>query len=378
LRLDPYTRLRCRLKIWAQPCALGLKYILSKGVDQLGSIAEVTGIKVGHAQDQDGLTGFTVVLCEKGATASVEVVGGAPGTRETDLLRPSFTVSKVQAIFLSGGSAFGLNAASGVVRYLEEKGVGFDAGIAKVPIVSGAVIFDLGIGDPTSRPTIQMAYEACVKAKKRSWPSGNIGVGTGATVGKLFGPRYSMKAGLGNSCLKTKSGFAVGCLIVVNALGDVYDPRTGKIIAGAFDLEKKRFLAKSLEREKDCLGAISVSQKGPGFLGTNTTIGVIATDAPLTKEECNRVAKMAIGGLAQTIRPSFTPFDGDAIFVLSTSDIADKRINAGYLRSSLVLEIGICAQTAVVLSVLDAVVSASSAGGRLSWKEVKEFGYNFG
>jgi len=342
----------------------------------MGSIADVTGIKVGHSQDSIGLTGFTVVLCERGATASVEVMGGAPGTRETDLLRPSFTVGKVQAVFLSGGSAFGLNAASGVVRYLEEKGVGFNAGIAKVPIVSGAVIFDLGIGDPKSRPTPEMAYDACTKVRETAWPSGNIGAGTGATVGKLFGSRYSMKSGLGNSSVKTKSGFTVGCMMVVNALGDIYDPRTGEIIAGAFDMEKKAFVAELIEKNEGCSSGVSTYQQRFRFLGTNTTIGIVATDAPLTKEECNRVAKMAMGGLAQAIKPSFTPFDGDAIFVLSSSDVANEKTFADHLRASLVFEIGICAQRAVILSVLDAAVSASSVGDVIGWNEMRRFRYN--
>lgn len=327
---------------------------------KMGSIADVKGVKTGHAGDPKGVTGFTVVLCEDGAAGSVAVMGGAPGTRETDLLRPSFTVTKIHGVFLSGGSAFGLNAAEGVVRYLEEKDIGFDTQVAKVPIVAGAVIFDLGVGDPKVRPTGEMAYEACVNAWKPQVFSGNVGAGTGATVGKFMGPQYMMKSGLGNSAVKLQDRITVGCTMVVNAAGDVYHPETGEILAGAYDRDNCRFLGYR-NRDSEQLS------KSSGLAGKNTTIGVVATDADLTKEECRRVAIMAMGGLAQVIRPSFTPFDGDAIFVISTGKAQDQDCSvsalANELRASLVAEVGIAAQKVVVDAVLNAVTSCKGLAG---------------
>ncbi len=319
----------------------------------MGSIANVKGIRLGHISDYDGVTGISVVLCEDGAVGSAVVVGGAPGTRETDLLKPSFTVSEIHGLFLAGGSAFGLNAAEGIVRYLEEKGIGFDTQVCKVPIVPGAVIFDLGVGDPNSRPTSEMAYAACLDAGGDFSLSGNVGVGVGATVGKLYGPQYMMKSGLGNGAVRLGKGITVGCVIVVNAVGDVHDPGTGRILAGAYDRQKRRFLG--------CPEGIRGSS---GLTGRNTTIGVVATDASLTKEECQRVAIMAVGGIAQTVRPAFTPFDGDTVFVLSTGKAGRKRISADCgLRSPFVTQIGIAAQEAVVRAVMDSVISCKGLAG---------------
>lgn len=326
----------------------------------LGSIADVSGIKLGHSSDAESVTGFTVVLCEKGATGSVVVLGGAPGTRETDLLKPSFTVSKVHGVFLAGGSAFGLNAASGVVRYLEEKGVGFDTGVAKVPIVAGAVIFDLDIGDPLGRPTPDMAYIACVNSEEGTSESGNVGVGMGATVGKFLGPQYRMKSGLGNSLVSLPEGSKVGCVMAVNALGDVFDSRTGRHIAGAYDRQSKRFVGPFSEPANEP----STCPNGVGLCGKNTTIGVVATDLELTKEECHRVAIMAMGGLARVIRPSFTPFDGDTVFVLSTGEYGQERVaHSGELRAALVAQVGMAAQEAVAAAIIDAVTSCKGVSG---------------
>ena len=381
-------------------------------------VTGVAGIKVGNAQNLLGLTGITVVLCEKGAVGSVQIFGGAPGTRETDLLRSSCTVDTVHAVFLAGGSAFGLNAAEGVVRYLEERKIGFDAGLAKIPIVPGAIIFDLGVGNPASRPTPDMAYRACTEASSERPKSGNVGAGAGATVGKLMGPQHLMKSGLGNSSVRTPGGYTVGAILIVNAVGDVYDPATGEIVAGAYDRENKRFLASAIRktdagtgtrtdagtssgtRRRTCPG--TGSGTGPGTCagagigdvdpatgatvarparpgepsrkwapGTaeNTTIGVIGTDCALSKDECERVAVMAMGGLAQAVRPSFTPFDGDLLFVLSTGEKVAPASDGNTvwtgrgLRGQLVAEIGIAAQQAVVLAILDAVRSATGIPG---------------
>lgn len=326
----------------------------------LSNIADVLGIRLGHSSDAESVTGFTVVLCEKGATGSVVVLGGAPGTRETDLMRPSFTVSKVHGVFLAGGSAFGLNAASGVVRYLEEKGVGFDTGVHRVPIVAGAVIFDLDIGDPLGRPTPDMAYIACVNSEEGISESGNVGVGIGATVGKTMGPQYRMKSGLGNSLVSLPEGFKVGCVMAVNALGDVFDFRTGRELAGAYDRESKRFVGLSSGLPENS----SQNMDAGRLSGKNTTIGVVATDAGLTKEECYRVAIMAMGGLARVVRPCFTPFDGDTIFVLSTGERDQEGVvPSGELRASLVAQIGMAAQEAVAWAIIDGVTSCKGLAG---------------
>ncbi len=311
----------------------------------MGSIAEVRGIKIGNAQDLQGMTGITVVLCEEGACAGVSVMGGAPGTRETDLLRPTFTVDTVHGVFLAGGSAFGLNAAEGVVRFLEEKRVGYDTGILKVPIVTGAILFDLGVGNPKARPDAEMAYFACKQAGSKPPESGSFGAGTGATVGKLLGPQYMMKSGLGNCCATTKGGHKVGAVVAVNAVGDVIHPHTGELLAGAFDRVKKEFV---LQRERKQATA-------PGLM-TNTTIGVVATDVYLSKEECNRVAIMAMAGMARVIRPCFTPYDGDTLFVLSTGRKNSLREKD---RVTVVTQVGIAAQEVVAGAIVNAVTYCS-------------------
>jgi L-aminopeptidase/D-esterase-like protein len=285
------------------------------------SFTNIPGIKVGHAQDFEALTGCTVVLCAKGAVAGIDQRGGAPGTRETDLLHPMHLVQKVHAIMLAGGSAFGLDAASGVVRYLEERNIGFDAQVAHVPIVPGAIIFDLGIGSAKIRPDAAMGYQACLNASSDPPLEGNFGAGTGATVGKIFGLAGAMKSGVGNFCLKISSGLFVGALVVVNTFGDVIDHKINQIIAGVRPVRK---------------GPIQLGQEGPfgdtlkimsSFIGTavlnfaareNTVIGVVATNAHLSKEEANKVAQMAHDGLARVIRPAHTMLDGDTIFALST------------------------------------------------------------
>lgn len=365
-------------------------------------ITDVSGIKVGNAQNLLGLTGVTVVLCEDGATASVQVLGGSPGTRETDLLRGSCTVDTVHAVFLAGGSAFGLNAAEGVVRYLEERKIGFDAGLARIPIVPGAIIFDLGVGNAMSRPTPDMAYRACVEASSEVPKSGNVGAGAGATVGKSAGPAHLMKSGLGNSSVTTRSGYTVGAIVVVNALGDIYDPATGKVVAGAYDRKGRRFLAEAAPSPDRASAGRPAYAPGPSApttldasaslrLGENTTIGVVATDCALSKVECERVALMAMGGLAQAIRPSFTPFDGDTLFVLSTGKNAVQPVGpvssaasgdrlaapdsrtawtSNGIRAQLVAEIGAAAQQAVVQAILDAVRSASGIPGIPSAKDL--------
>jgi len=276
-------------------------------------IGGMQGIRIGHAQDLDGATGCTVVICPEGATAGVDVRGGAPGTRETDLLDPVNLVQQIHAVVLSGGSAFGLDAACGVMQYLEEEGIGFDAGVAKVPIVCAAVLFDLAIGSSKTRPDRKMGYSACLAAKTGECAEGCIGAGTGATVGKILGMERCMKSGLGAFSIRS-GDLEIGAIVAVNCLGDVVDPENGKALAGVLD-----------EAGKGCLDteAIMVRQFADhrmGF-GGNTTIGVIVTNARLTKSGAAKVASMAQNGYGRTLRPAHSMVDGDTIFTLATGRV---------------------------------------------------------
>ena len=275
------------------------------------TITAISGCKVGHATNENARTGCTVVLCGSGAVAGVDVRGSAPGTRETDAIRPGGLVEKVHAILLTGGSAFGLDAAGGVMQFLEEHGVGIPAGSVRVPIVPSAVIFDLGVGDPKVRPDREMGYHACVNATNARIGLGQVGAGAGATVGKGPGLQPS-NGGVGSACQVLKSGLMVGAIVIVNAVGNVVDPTTGKIIAGAKDPETGEFV--NIAERLSELGKTDQFQAP----NTNTTIGVVATNAALSPTEVTKVAQMAHDGLAWTIRPVHTMFDGDTIFALST------------------------------------------------------------
>jgi len=281
--------------------------------DLKDAITDVPGIKVGHSQDLKAGTGCTVIICEKGAVGGVDVRGGAPGTRETDLLNPINLVDKIHAIYLGGGSAFGLDGASGVMKYLEEKDIGFDVGLTKVPIVPGAVLFDLAVGDYRVRPDAKMGYEACLNASDAEVRQGNVGAGTGATVGKLFGGFRCMKSGLGTASFKSQE-LIVGALVAVNCLGDVIDPETGEIIAGVLTEDRKGF-AHTMSFLRN------FPQKTQDNFSKNTTIGVIAANAKLTKAGATKVAMMAQDGYARTISPAHTMFDGDTIFCVATGEV---------------------------------------------------------
>ncbi|MDI3482084.1 MAG: hypothetical protein PWQ97_1739 [Tepidanaerobacteraceae bacterium] len=317
----------------------------------MDGLTDVEGIRVGHASDLQAATGCTVVLCESGAVAGVDVRGGAPGTRETDLLDSKNLVEKVHAVYLSGGSAFGLDGACGVMRYLEERGIGFDTGIAKVPIVPGAVIFDLSIGNSKKRPDFKMGYEACLNASDKNDMMGNVGAGTGATVGKYLGDEFSMKGGLGTASIRV-GHLLVGALVVVNCLGDVVDPENGTIIAGTLNMEKNGFV--------DTVELMKKGFSGSAGFGQNTTIGVIATNARLSKAGANKAASMAHNGLARTIRPVHTMYDGDTIFCLATGKIdAD------------VSTVGALAAEAVAKAVIRAVEQAETLYGRICCRDLK-------
>lgn len=316
------------------------------------AITDVPGVLVGQMENPDAITGCTVVLCKDGAVAGVDQRGGAPGTRETDLLAPMHLVQEVHAILLTGGSAFGLDAATGVMRYLEEQGVGFDVRVAKVPIVPAAVLFDLDIGSADVRPDAEMGYVACLNASGDSPREGNAGAGMGATVGKILGMASAMKSGIGTASINLGGGLVIGAIVAVNAFGDVIDPRTGAIIAGARPAK---------------LGPAQVGGEGPyadtlkvmkGMIGKtvlrfasrgNTIIGVVATNAALSKEDANKVAQMAHDGLARTVRPAHTMLDGDTMFAISTGG-----------KKADVNLVGAYAAEAVASAIVRAVTAAES------------------
>lgn len=324
------------------------------------SITSIEGILVGHAEDCDALTGCTVILYPQGAIGGVDQRGGAPGTRETDLLHPMHMVEKIHAVLLTGGSAFGLDAASGVMKYLEENNIGFNSGFAKVPIVPAAVIFDLGIGNSKIRPSAEMGYQACQNASAKPPLEGNHGAGIGATVGKVLGMGQAMKAGLGTACVDLGGNLKVAALMVVNAFGDIYEKDSKIIIAGARTLKKgpiklglKQNFANTIEIMKSFVGktVLNIANR------QNTVIGVVATNAILTKDEANKVAQMAQDGLARCIHPTHTMFDGDTIFVMATGK-----------RKGDVSLVGSYAAEVVADAIVNAVRKAEPAGGLPSAK----------
>ena len=275
-----------------------------------GSITRVAGIEVGHFTDTRRPTGCTVVMAREGAVAGVDVRGAAPGTRETDLLHPSNLVDKVHAIMLAGGSAWGLEAATGAVRWLEERGVGLDVAVGRLPIVPAAVLFDLLVGDMRIRPDAAAGYAACAAASSADPAEGNVGAGAGAVVGKVFGIQHAMKGGVGTASI-TVDGVTVGAFIACNALGDVIDPDTAQVMAGARTDDGRAL--------RDTRRALLRGQPPqPLLAGTNTTIGVVATDAILTKAQAHRLAIAAHDGLARSINPVHTMSDGDTLFSLGT------------------------------------------------------------
>ncbi len=275
-----------------------------------GAITDVPGVEVGHFTDSRRPTGCSVVITRQGAVGGVAVRGAAPGTRETDLLEPGNTVNQVHAVLLSGGSAWGLDAAGGVMCWLDEQGIGLNVGPARVPIVPAAVLFDLTLGDPTIRPDAQAGYAACLNASAQAPAQGNVGAGSGATVGKLFGMQRAMKGGIGTASVRV-GGVTVGALVACNALGDVIDPDTGALIAGARN-DNGHGLC---DTRRSLLAGVPPL---PILAGTNTTIGVIATDAKLSKTQAQRLAQIGHDGLARSINPVHTLSDGDTLFALST------------------------------------------------------------
>ncbi len=318
------------------------------------AITDVSGIRVGHWTDRRAVTGCTVVLCEKGATAALDVRGGAPGTREGALLRPESLVQQVHAVFLTGGSAFGLDVGSGIMRYLEERRVGFPYGGAVVPIVTGAVLFDLNIGRSDVRPNADAGYQACQAAKSGRIAQGSVGAGTGATVAKVRTIKHGVKGGIGTASERVGSQVVVAALVAVNAFGDIVDPETGALIAGPRGEPGRFHDSMTLMREAGAAVMLPL---------TNTTIGVVATNATLTKAQATGVAQMAHDGIARAVRPAHSPADGDAIFVLATGQVAEPA-NHGI--------IGAFAARAVERAIVAAIQEAKGLAGVPSVREWRE------
>ncbi len=294
------------------------------------------GFRIGNAEDRDAGTGVTVIICEDGAVPGVDVRGGAPGTRETDLIDSREMVEKVHSVVLAGGSAFGLDASSGVMRFLEEKGIGFDTGVVKVPIVTSAVLFDLAYRSAVKRPDLAMGYEACLNAYPGNYEDGSRGAGTGATVGKVMGPQNAMKSGIGSAAYEVGS-VRLGAIVAVNAFGSVYDD--GKLMAGprvaGFPVSTEDLMIRGMEAK---------------FRG-NTTIGCILTNAKLTKSQANKLATMGQDGFARAIRPVHTMVDGDTLFVMANGS---EETDLSFL--------GTLAAKAVEKAIVEAVRKADNLG----------------
>ncbi|MEO8611232.1 MAG: P1 family peptidase [Chloroflexota bacterium] len=310
------------------------------------TLTDVPGIRVGHATHLEGATGCTVVICPPGTIGGVDQRGGAPGTRETDLLRPMHVVETVNAVMLAGGSAYGLAAADGAMRYLEEKGIAYKSGLGfLVPIVPSAIVFDLAMGEPGIRPDSAMGYAACEAATSDPVPQGTVGAGTGCRIGAMMGNELATKGGVGSASIDLGDGLMVAALMVVNAVGDVV-AEDGQIIAGLRQPDGSGFM--------DMMNSMKVMARMVDTPSntSNTVIGVVATNARLTKEETNKVAQMAHDGLARAVRPAHTMFDGDTIFALSTGQIP-ANVNA----------IGAYAAEVVAQAIRKAVYAAISLAG---------------
>jgi L-aminopeptidase/D-esterase-like protein len=323
---------------------------VAEGGDML---TDIPGIRVGHATDEVGCTGCTVILCPEGTVGGVDIRGSASGTREMDALSPLHLVPHVHAVLLAGGSAFGLDAAAGVMRYLEERGIGFDVQVARVPIVPTAILFDLRIGSASARPEPRMAYQACELATDGPIPEGSVGAGTGATVGKLLGITHAMKSGVGTAGKELPGGLRVAALAAVNAFGDIRDPRSGAVMAGARDApDSDRFL--------DTARAMREGTTRGSSNGENTTLAVVATNARLTKVQATKLAQMAQQGLVRTINPVHTTLDGDLVVGLATGEVSADLNRVGLVAADVLAE-----------AILRAATQAASLGGVPAWADVR-------
>jgi L-aminopeptidase/D-esterase-like protein len=319
-----------------------------------GSLTDVPGLKVGHFTHDKRPTGCTVVLAEAGATAGADVRGGAPGTRDVDLLRPEMSVQQIHAVLLSGGSAFGLAAADGVMRYLEERKIGFAIGGGVVPIVPAAILFDLGVGGSMPRPDADSGYRAAKNASADPVAQGNVGAGAGATIGKMFGRERAMKGGLGSASLKLPGGLVIGALAAVNCIGDVVDPDSGELLAGARTEDGKRLIDSMTELRR------GVTVEAPAR-GENTTLGIVAANVDWTKAEAAKVAQMAHDGLARAIRPAHMPMDGDTVFALGTG---------GKPIAGLLATVGALAADVLAQAVVAAMLHAETVAGFVAYRDM--------
>ena len=315
------------------------------------SIKEIENIKIGNAEHKEAGTGCTVIICESGAPTGLDVRGGGPASRDTELLKPVSAAQSIHAVLLSGGSAFGLDAAGGVMQYLEERDVGFDVGITKVPLVCQSCLFDLGVGNFKVRPDKKMGYEACLNAEKGNYKDGNVGAGTGATVGKLHGADDCMKSGIGSYAVLIGE-LKVGAIVAVNALGDIYDWKSGKKVAGLLAKDKKTLLNTEDEFYKNY-------QIVENKFVENTTIGVIITNAKFNKTQLCKIASMTQNGYARSIRPVHTTADGDSIYAMSVGEVLADQDMVGTLSAQVMSE-----------AILRAVMSAESAYGFISTKDL--------
>ena len=312
-------------------------------------INKIDGFKIGNAEDKKGGTGCTTIICEKGAVAGVDVRGGGPATRETDLLKSENMVEKIHSVVLSGGSAYGLEAGSGVMNYLEEKNIGFDVGVGVVPIVCGASLFDLIVGNAKARPTRELGYESAKNAFLDIFEKGNHGAGTGATVGKFLGPKYAMKSGLGVKAAEIGS-IKVGVVVAVNALGDIYE--NGKLIAGLYDRDSRKLLNTEklmIEKAAEDLNVFS----------GNTTISCFLTNAILTKAQCNKLASILHDAYARCIKPVHSSADGDTIFVMSTCQVKGTFDSIGVIGAKILEE-----------AIVDGVKSAKTDYGFIAAEDI--------
>ena len=315
------------------------------------SIKEIENIKIGSAENKEAGTGCTVIICENGAPTGLDVRGGGPASRDTELLKPVSAAQSIHAVLLSGGSAFGLDAAGGVMQYLEERDIGFDVGITKVPLVCQSCLFDLGVGNFKVRPDKKMGYEACLNAEKGNYKDGNVGAGTGATVGKLHGADDCMKSGIGSYAVQIGE-LKVGAIVAVNALGDIYDWKSGKKVAGLLAKDKKTLLNTEDEFYKNY-------QIVENKFVENTTIGVIITNAKFNKTQLCKIASMTQNGYARSIRPVHTTADGDSIYAMSVGEVLADQDMVGTLSAQVMSE-----------AILRAVMSAESAYGFISTKDL--------
>ena len=308
-------------------------------------ITDVPGVKVGHWTDEFSMTGCTVVICDLGAVGGVDVRGSSPGTRETDLLSPYKKIERINAVLIGGGSAYGLAAADGVMNYLEERGKGFKIGTNTVPIVPAAILFDLSVGDGRIRPSSSEGYIACENSSHGIVQTGSVGAGTGATVAKVSGLNSSIKGGIGSSSVFIGDDLVVGAVVAVNAIGSIHDPHTGELIAGARDQNNEMISANQVLLER--------GYENKADLGSNTTIGIIATNAKLSKTEANQVASVSHDGIALAVRPAHLLGDGDTMFALSTCETKNFDFD----------QIIAAAVQVTSMAVVNAVKTAKSLGG---------------